>query len=835
MANKPSKKPGEGTKRRARDAAGAGTRKSRKAPTCPHCGKVYEGPAPPPGEILFCPACNAAIPVAPPGKARKKTTRKVGPAPAKGGTPPPQKKDAPTRTSKETTVLVCPTCKKQYTFDDFKAGDIRFCETCDASLVVKKKEGEVQKVLGNYEILEEVGRGGMAVVYKARQKGLDRMVALKVLLAGETASEAMVEDLHREAQSAAKLRHPNIVTVLDVGMFKNLHYIAMDLVEGKSLSDLVGKRRFMGRGGAVLMAKVARAIEHAHEEGVVHRDLKPSNILLGKKDEPQVMDFGLAKERMGKGVAGEGVAGTPEYMAPEQARGEEVDRRTDVFGMGAVLYALLAGRPPYRGESVQETLAASREGTVAPPREVNPSVPPDLEAICLKAMAREREDRYPSARALAEDLERYLKGQVATAYAASFPERVLRAVKRNPLLLFGSAGGLLLVMIVVAAVALGGGGSGDGSGGASSGAPEAPEEEEDADARARRDWEKEFGAKKQIALQQIEIIKGRVHTLLERASNQKAEDPDQALLTLDQAHTLLIELPDRVSQKLPGDFRDAVLEDGEVIAAGSARAETAAIAHERGSVLGSRAWASWEERLDLEAARMDYKQAFQFLPDDPALHFSRGMMFREAGLWAEAYRDMAKAVAMRPDFINHPDNLQYFLDAAARSGRGQAEEARIGDLPEEGPYRDYYRALFAMGKRDYEKAQNRLEVAKTKIDRKAPVFHSRCGIASARLLYEQGRLAETTEALDAILKGLRYFLSSRGEGGTKRETMLKRRELVDALVLRGLAYKERFHLASREEERVSFKNLALADLREALEIHPGDARARPVLDVLQGR
>ncbi|MCU0722609.1 MAG: serine/threonine protein kinase, partial [Planctomycetes bacterium] len=276
-------------------------------PACPNCGKAYRGDPPKAGELLFCPACNAVIP--------------LPPAPAEGGDPglrPAGKRKGHTTairkpaTPGNATVLVCPVCHARAEVADYKPADIRFCATCNTSMAEEKKTA-LGKVLGRYRVEEEIGRGAMAVVYRATQEGLNRPVALKVLIAPEGATAEQIESLHAEAQSAAKLRHPNVVTVLDVGTVQGLHYIAMDLVDGKPLSAMVGKRRFQGKAAAAIVAKAAQAIHYAHDQGIIHRDLKPSNILLAKGDEPMVMDFGLARDTGSgkKAAGGGGVSGTP--------------------------------------------------------------------------------------------------------------------------------------------------------------------------------------------------------------------------------------------------------------------------------------------------------------------------------------------------------------------------------------------------------------------------------------------------------------------------------------------------------------------------------------------
>ena len=264
---------------------------------------------------------------------------------------------------------------------------------------------------------------------------------------GRLATETEARRFRIEAEAAAGLRHPNIVRIFEVGCWQGLHYFSMELIEGESLSRIVPKVRDNPRAAALLLAKVARAVGHAHRSGFVHRDLKPGNILLDgdaadapELREPYVTDFGLVK-RVGPGsedgpTRTEGIVGTLEYMAPEQAKGGRIDARTDVYGMGAVLYALLVGRPPFRAESPMETLVQVNEREPDPPRRYNRKVPRDLELICLRCLEKDPDRRYASAEELADDLERFLKDEPVAARHTGVVGQLRRWIRREPELSF---------------------------------------------------------------------------------------------------------------------------------------------------------------------------------------------------------------------------------------------------------------------------------------------------------------------------------------------------------------------------------------------------------------
>ncbi len=316
--------------------------------------------------------------------------------------------------------------------------------------------GHVAGVLmdfGDYELLEEIGRGGQGVVYRARQKSLNRTVALKVIGLGQWATQAHIKRFRREAESAANLDHPGIVPIYEVGEREGSCYFSMKFIDGGHLDQVAKRTPISVRNAAELIAKLARTVHYAHEHGILHRDIKPGNILVDAKGEPHLTDFGLARLLETKSTVTHtmDVLGTPSYMAPEQASGhnEQLTGATDVYGLGAVFYQLLTDHPPFAGGTTYETVRLVLETEPRQPRLWNPKIDRELSTICLKCLEKDPKRRYSSALALAEDLEHWLKHEPIRAKRSGFFTHARKLVRRNPSTI------VLVTLLVALAAGLG--------------------------------------------------------------------------------------------------------------------------------------------------------------------------------------------------------------------------------------------------------------------------------------------------------------------------------------------------------------------------------------------
>ena len=333
------------------------------------------------------------------------------------------------------------------------AGDASTLYSAGSAMDSSGGTAALPRSFGGYELLAEIGRGGMGVVYRARHKSLGATVAVKMIRASQLASSDEVRRFYQEAREAARLTHSHIVKVHDVGECDGQHYLAMDLVEGTTLASLLSEAEPMEpESAAAMLADLARAVHYLHTQGIIHRDLKPSNVLVDRDGAPHLTDFGLIKVLSGdsRDTTTGTIIGTPCYMSPEQARGQSahVTVRSDVYSLGAMLYEMLTGRPVFREENPLDTLLCVLEREPQLPRKLNPRVPDDLEQICLRCLEKKPERRYASAAEVAEDLERHLRKEPIQAPAVSAWHRLQRWVRREPALVSRMLGLLIGAGIV---------------------------------------------------------------------------------------------------------------------------------------------------------------------------------------------------------------------------------------------------------------------------------------------------------------------------------------------------------------------------------------------------
>ena len=363
----------------------------------------------------------------------------------------------------------CPKCRAALPADASEG----FCPVCAFRGALGWEPGAARPLVpehqrarqsGDYELLEEIARGGMGVVYKARQISLNRLVAVKVLLSGPLASPTDLQRFRAEAEAAANLQHPNIVAIHEVGEQAGQPFFSMDYVEGPCLSELVREHPLPAPRAAGFVKTIAEAIQYAHERGVLHRDLKPSNVLIDRAGQPRIIDFGLAKRLSSDPqlstlndqltLTGQ-VLGSPNFIPPEQAAGKRgaIGRHSDIYALGAILYYLLTARPPFAAATAHEIVHQVLTTEPVGPRSLNPNVPRDLEIICLKCLEKEPHRRYRTAQDLADELWRFLRGESIQARPVGPLERSWRWCRRNAKLAV-LAGTVVVLVLTLAVVSL---------------------------------------------------------------------------------------------------------------------------------------------------------------------------------------------------------------------------------------------------------------------------------------------------------------------------------------------------------------------------------------------
>lgn len=343
---------------------------------------------------------------------------------------------------------ICPQCQKSAEVDDDPVSGKVCCRSCGVTIEIASSNNscestvpftdvpadEARPVIGGYEVLGEIARGGMGVVFRARQRTLNRIVALKVILSGSSAGREEVSRFRREAEAVARLEHPGIVPVYEVGNDAERCFLAMAYLPGGTLASRCNRRPLPPREAATLMVAIAKAIHFAHQQNVIHRDIKPSNILFDDRESPKIADFGLAKQTDSHSeltLTGQ-ILGTPAYMSPEQARGEDVGELADIYSLGATLYCMLTGNPPFQAASSAELLHQVIQQEPRPLRSWNVSIPGELETICLKCLRKAPLERYQSAEAMADDLDRWLRGEPIHARPVRLARKMWLWTKRHP-------------------------------------------------------------------------------------------------------------------------------------------------------------------------------------------------------------------------------------------------------------------------------------------------------------------------------------------------------------------------------------------------------------------
>lgn len=471
---------------------------------------------------------------------------------------------------------------------------------------------------GDYQLLEEIGRGGQGIVYRARQTSLSRIVALKVIGVGSWATEKHLKRFQLEAQGAASLDCPGVVPIYETGLQTGVCYYTMKLMEGGALASIA---QLPTRRAAELTARLANILGYAHEHGILHRDIKPGNILFDAKGQPHLADFGLARLVEGETniTLSDEVLGTPAYMAPEQAGGrtDAISSATDIYGLGVVLYQLLAGRLPFTGNTRYEITRSVIELAPPRPRSFNQSVDRDLEIICLKCLEKDPNHRYDSALALAEDLERWLRGEPIKARPAGMIRRSYKLLRRNPVPTASALAVLLIVAILLGAKATG---------------------------------RKTSPTRDTAALE----LFTRAHKLFVGAPNSNSGRQD------------MIEAASLLNQAIARDrgFVEAYCQlawvDGQLYLLGHdhsparlAQAEAAAqmalrLRPNAGEARLARAQILYRGHLDYDGALAELERAAIALPNDPRSHQLKGYVLRRMGRHEEALRELERSVALDP-------------------------------------------------------------------------------------------------------------------------------------------------------------------------------------------
>jgi serine/threonine protein kinase/Tfp pilus assembly protein PilF len=529
------------------------------------------------------------------------------------------------------------------------------------------------KDFGDYELLEEIGRGGQGVVYRARQKSLNRIVALKVIGLAHWATQAHVKRFRMEAEAAAHLDDPRIVPIYEIGERDGACYYSMKFIEGGQLDKIIGSEPMPSRKAAELTAKLAHTLHHAHQHGVLHRDVKPGNILLDAKGEPHLTDFGLARlvEKESTVTRTLEVLGTPSYMAPEQAAGNntQLTRATDVYGLGAVLYQLLTSHPPFAGATTYETVRMVLETLPRQPRLYNPKVDRDLETICLKCLEKEPARRYASGEAVAEDIERFLRNEPIRSRRSSRLEHVWRWCKRKPLV-----ASLVAALIMVVAI------------GSAAALLESRRIQKERELVRRANLSEQETAR--LEAEQTKnpaayeaYLRGRAFAFA-TGSQLVESDPDGAIRSFQEA----VKLDPRFA--LAWAYLSSAQSERywvEALDASPARLAAAKDALNHALALGpdlpethlALGYYRYYGQLDFAGALAEFRQAEQGLPNDFDVTFAIATIERRLGHWEEAIAWFRHAIELAPRNIHAYNELAFTYAALRRFPEALATADRV--------------------------------------------------------------------------------------------------------------------------------------------------------------
>lgn len=554
-------------------------------------------------------------------------------------------------------VLECPACSLRKVQSDYEPNKEYSCPKCQKPLVavrtparpdkipphVEKAMQDPKNIFGRYVLVKQLGKGGMGVVHQAYDTALKRVVAVKILL---TTDEDDVQRFMREAQTSAAISHPNICQIYEVGTIDGRHYITMQYIDGQNpLTMKLSLQQILE-----VTRQIALALEAAHERGVVHRDLKPSNILVDPKGKAYLLDFGLARRVEGdvsltlSGL----VAGTPSYMAPEQARGlkELVDRRSDVYGLGATMYHLLTGTAPFHGGSPLEVMKKVVEEEPTPPRKINEKIPREVEWICLKAMHKEQAQRYQTAAEFAQDIERFQKGLPTLARGTSVATVLRRGAQRHRGVLIGVVSTAVVAIVVAAALAWVS---------ISNRAARIRELTEQAD---RLFDEKKWEEARRAYLRVLELDGSNAHATRRVSECERSSKEEAERIVKDEIRRRQQELEREKTQRREAEF------DWQ---RGTQLYHDASRDFYRGGTLE-------RMREALRKALDHLSRAIRTYPKFHEAYHARGLVYRLLGRTAEAEQDFSEAIRINPDYIMaHYDRgmllLARYVDALAKMGR----------------------------------------------------------------------------------------------------------------------------------------------------------------------